>query len=166
MKSPVNLLLAVCLLSSTALAQVNYAWWANPIAAKDLNLTGDQKSEIASIAEEYRERLAQQTQETSRAEAELEGVFNAEAIDWKRGEQAIAQLVKARGELTQHISRMTLRMRAVLTPEQWRTLQVRSNNGRGPGRPSVGAVPGRGKGRPPAPRSSRAPANGDSASGN
>jgi Spy/CpxP family protein refolding chaperone len=127
-------------------AQVPRAWWNNPVA-NGLSLSAEQKTEIATIAEEYRTRLSQQSEETDRAEAELEEVFNADTVDWRRGEQAIAQLVKARGELTNHISRMSLRMRAVLTPQQWQTLQARS---RGPVRPAGrGPGVGRGPGRPP-----------------
>jgi Spy/CpxP family protein refolding chaperone len=105
------------------------AWWENPVA-NGLTLNDAQKEKINSIVREYRDRLVSKRQEVERAERELEGVFNAETVDFPHGRAVTDQLVKARGELTHEMVRMTLRLRAVLTTEQWRTLQDRNAVGR------------------------------------
>jgi Spy/CpxP family protein refolding chaperone len=101
------------------------AWWENPVA-NGLTLTETQKDRIGHIVRDHKDRLATDRQEVDRAERELEGVFNADTIDFQKGKLVTDQLVKARSELTQDMVRMTLRLRAVLTPEQWKTLQDRN----------------------------------------
>ena len=60
--------------------------------------------------------------------------------------EAIDRLTKARADMTKSVSEMSLRMRAVLTPQQWQELQRRQrdqgarieNVGRGSGSPRGG----------------------------
>jgi len=116
----------------TGSAQPPFAWWENPVAS-GLTLSDAQRDRINAIVSEHRERLTQERMEAERAEREFESVINADTVDWKRGRLAIEQLVKARSVFTEDISRMTLKLRTVLTAEQWRTLQSRSEGrGRGP----------------------------------
>ena len=85
-----------------------------------------------------------------KAESELDQIFNEETVDQRRGSEAIQRLTKARADMTQSVSEMSLRMRAVLTAQQWQELQRRQreqgsrleNAGRGPGPPRG---PGRGR---------------------
>lgn len=114
------------------------AWWENPVA-NGLTLSDSQKEKISLIVREHRDRLVSKRQEVERAERELEGVFNAETVDFPHGRAVTDQLLKARGELTHEMVRMTLRLRTVLTTEQWRTLQDRNAMGRGGKGPRPGA---------------------------
>lgn len=127
------LFLALALpLAAPLSAQAPIAWWENPVAA-GLNLTDEQRSRVSGIAREFRQRLVLKREETNRAEREFEEVFNADVVDSERGNAAIERLAKARAELTRDVSQMTLRMRAVLTTEQWRELQSqRAERGKGP----------------------------------
>ncbi len=101
------------------------AWWENPVA-NGLTLTDAQKDRINHIVREHKDRLAAERLEAERAERELEAVFNADTVDMQRGRTVTDQLVKARGELTQDMVRMTLRLRSVLTADQWKSLQDRN----------------------------------------
>ena len=141
-------------------AQPPIAWWENPVA-NGLTLSDAQRDRINHIVGEYRDRLTLERQEAERAEREFENTVNADTVDWQRGRAAIDQLVKARGVFTQDISQMTLRLRTVLTADQWRSLQNRRGEreggregsregGKGPrpegrgrrGGPPVGSQPG------------------------
>ncbi len=105
-------------------------WWENPIG-NGLTLTDRQRERVNWIAAEYRDRLTAERQDVERAEREFESVLNAEVLDLKKCEAAIEQVVKARGVFAQDISTMTLRLRRVLTAEQWRMLQSQRDDDKG-----------------------------------
>jgi len=46
-------------------------------------------------------------------------------VDQRKANEAIDHLATARGELTRTLSQMTLRLRTILTSEQWQELQRR-----------------------------------------
>ncbi len=122
----IRLVLAV-LFSGVLFAQAPpgfFNWWDSPIA-NDLNLTEDQKKQIRSIVQEYRDRLIDQRAALQKAEMQFADLFAEESPNPARVDSVIEQLVAARSDLTRTMSRMTLRLRAVLTPEQFRELQKR-----------------------------------------
>jgi Spy/CpxP family protein refolding chaperone len=130
--------------ATVAYAQPPIAWWENPVA-NGLTLSEDQRDWINRIVAQYRDRLNAERQDVERAEREFETIMNAETVDMQRGRAAIDQLGKARAIFFQDISMMTLRLRKVLTAEQWRTLQLqRGGRDGGKGRPE-----GRGRRGPP-----------------
>jgi Spy/CpxP family protein refolding chaperone len=141
---------AVLLISLAALPlaaqapRATFQWWNSPIVT-DLNLTADQRQQIQSTLREYRNRVIDLRSAVDKAEGELEDAFNEEQVDQRRATDAIERLANARAEMTRVLSQMSLRLRAVLTPEQWRELQKR--------RPAIGG-PGmrRGPGGGPGPR--------------
>lgn len=121
-------LLAALLILLPAIAQgprQAMGWWDSPIA-RDLNLTDDQTRRIRETVREYRTRLIDQRAAMEKAEGELEDLFNEGNVDQKRAGEAIDRLANARGELTRTMSQMSLRLRSVLTQEQWHELQRRS----------------------------------------
>jgi Spy/CpxP family protein refolding chaperone len=101
-----------------------YNWWDSPIA-KDLNLSDDQMKQIRAVVRDYRTRLIDARAAVEKAEAEMEDAFNDESFSQARAGDAIERLVAARSELTRSFSQMSLRLRAVLTNEQWAELQKR-----------------------------------------
>ena len=101
-----------------------YNWWDSPVA-KDLNLSDDQLKQIRTVVKEYRTKLIDARASVEKAEAEIEDAFNDESLSQVRGNDAIEHLVAARSELTRTFSQMSLRLRAVLTSEQWTELQKR-----------------------------------------
>lgn len=101
-----------------------FNWWDSPIA-KDLNLSDDQMKQIRAVVRDYRTRLIDARAAVEKAEAEMEDAFNDESFSQARAGDAIERLVAARSELTRSFSQMSLRLRAVLTNEQWAELQKR-----------------------------------------
>ena len=121
------LALLVCLLGVPLLAQPSrgfFAWWDSPVA-KDLNLTEDQTKQIRTVVREYRSKLIDQRAAVEKAEGEFEDQFNDELFDQRRAGDALERLITVRGEMTRSFSQMSLRLRAVLTAEQYRELQKR-----------------------------------------
>lgn len=127
----------------------SFPWWDSPLVS-GLDLTDAQRTEIRSVIGEYRGRMQEVRSAVQKAENDLEAVFNEETVDQRRGSEAIDRLTKARADMTKSVSEMSLRMRAVLTTQQWQELQRRQreqgsrleNAGRGPGQPR-----GSGRGR-------------------
>jgi Spy/CpxP family protein refolding chaperone len=83
-----------------------------------------------------------------KAESDLDDVFNEDTVDQRRGFEAIDRLTKARADMTRSVAEMSLRMRALLTPQQWQELQRRQRE-QGSTLENVGrnAGPQRGGGR-------------------
>jgi len=123
------------------------AWWDNPVA-NGLELTDAQKDQVNVIRKQHNDRLLQRREAVDRAERELDAVFNSATADRERARVAIDQLASARGELTREVSWMMLRMRGVLTFDQWKMLEARRQNppdrgkGRGRGYRGPGSGPG------------------------
>jgi Spy/CpxP family protein refolding chaperone len=117
-----------------------FPWWEGPLVG-GLDLTDAQRSEIRSVIREYRGKMFEVRGAVQKAEGDLEAVFNEDTVDQRRGAEAIDHLTKARADMTRSVSELSLRMRAVLTPQQWQELQQRQkeqiarieNAGRGPG---------------------------------
>lgn len=133
MTARILLLTAALCIAPLAVAQPPIPWWENPVG-NGLTLTESQWDRVKRILAECRDRIDQERADVERAELEMENIFNGERIDWPRARPAIDQLAKARSILTQDLTTMTLRLRSVLTVDQWRTLQARGATGRPKGR--------------------------------
>ncbi len=123
-----------------------YAWWDSPVA-RDLSLSDTQMRQIRQTVREYRLRLRESRNTLDRAEIELEYVFNEDTLDPKKAQDAIDRLAAARADLTKAFTEMSLKLRMVLTAEQWRELQKRGPERRN--RPA-GGNPAASKPEPPA----------------
>lgn len=115
----------------------SFSWWESPLAG-DLNLTDTQTRQIRDTVRQYRVRLADLRAAVSRAEREVENVFNDETIDQSRAHDAIDQLANARADLFRMTSQMDLKLRMILTAEQWQELQARQRGGPAGGRNAAG----------------------------
>jgi len=138
-----------------------FPWWDNPLS-QGLNLTDAQRTQIAAVVKEYRNRLVDERAAVEKAEGELEDVFGEDTVDQRRAAEAIDHLTAARTELTKSLAQMSLRMRTVLTAQQWQDLQRRQRGGpRGEGKSSRRRGPGPGSappGPPPSPPAGAPPA--------
>jgi Spy/CpxP family protein refolding chaperone len=131
-------------------------WWEGKVA-QDLNLTEAQQKQIAAIRKEYSHRFFDLREVVNKAEGELEIVFNESSVDQRKSNEAIERLVAARADLFRATSQFELKLRTVLTAEQWQEVKKRSPRGgpgsRGPGGPDGGSSRRRGgpapKGAPP-----------------
>jgi len=116
-----------------------FPWWDSPMV-NGLDLSDAQRTQILTVVQEYRGRMMEVRGAVQKAERDLDAVFNEDTVDQRRGSEVIDRLTKARADMTKSVSEMSLRMRAVLTTQQWQELQRRQreqgslqNAGRGPG---------------------------------
>jgi Spy/CpxP family protein refolding chaperone len=119
-------ILLAALLSGSMFGQMPkslYAWWSKPVVAKQLNLTNVQRQQIRATVLEFRPHLIDIRAEVSKAEIDLEAQFDHEPVDQAKANQAIERLIAARADLTRTLSQMSLKLRTVLTEQQWRDLQ-------------------------------------------
>lgn len=131
-----------------------FAWWESPIVNK-LDLSDAQTKQITATVSDYRERLRELRAAVYRAEAGLESVLNEDPVDQKKANDAIEQISNARTELFRTTSQMDLKLRTVLTAQQWQELRTQQQ-GRGPRPPGRR---GRGPKGPPPTGSSPAVSN-------
>jgi Spy/CpxP family protein refolding chaperone len=131
------------------------SWWEGPWwngrAAQALNLSDGQKTDINGIVKDYRTKMMDLRTAMEKADRDVEAAFSENPVDQRKANESIEKLAAARGDLTRTLSQMSLKMRLVLTAEQWQDLQRRSPSGRG----ERGAGRGRrgydGNGAPPSP---------------
>jgi Spy/CpxP family protein refolding chaperone len=102
----------------------DFAWWDSPIA-QNLNLTPEQQKQIRGTVREFRDRLIEQRAGVQKAEAGFMDFLNDDQVNEAKAKEAVDKLVAARGDLMRSVSLMILRLRAVLTPQQWQELQRR-----------------------------------------
>ena len=117
-------LLVFCATLAWAQSPEMTAWWDSPVV-QNLNLSRDQQIQIRTRVREYRDRLIEQRAAVQKAEGNLQDVMNEDQVNEARAQEAIDQVVAARGDLLRSVSQMSLRLRLVLTPEQWQTLKER-----------------------------------------
>ena len=116
------------LLAAASFAQMPkgiYAWWSRPEIAKNLNLAPAQKQQIRATVQQFRPHLMNVRSEVKRAEQELAEQFNRDPVDAAKTNAAIERLVDARSDLTRTITQLSLKLRLVLTEQQWQELQRR-----------------------------------------
>jgi len=101
-----------------------FPWWDRPLA-KDLNLTPSQQQKIRTTVREFRDKLREERATVQRAELELQDVFDNDTIDVQRAFSSVENLAVARENLTRTFAQMALRLRMVLTKDQWQQLEKR-----------------------------------------
>src|SRR5260370_16475811 len=112
-------------LSCAAFAQMAKGFcgrWAKE-GVKKLNLSQAQKQQIHGTVLQFRVHLIDVRAEVAKAEIDLEDQFNRDPVDQQKANQAIERLIAARTDLTRTLSQMSLKLRMVLTEQQWRELQ-------------------------------------------
>ena len=103
--------------SSFPVAAQGFKWWQSDTFKKELGLTPDQTRRIEEIFQQALPTLKTQKSALDEAEAKFDGLV-------ERGEdRAVMEQVNlveaARGELNKSRTMMLLRMRKVLTRDQW-----------------------------------------------
>jgi Spy/CpxP family protein refolding chaperone len=115
-------------------------WWRNPVAVKSLDLSDTQTKQLNQIQQSYVSRLKDLQTAVTNADRSLEEVFGQATIDELKAETAVDQYANARDNMTRELTHMSLKMRSVLTAEQWQQLETMQA-----GRP--GGRGGQGRGR-------------------
>ena len=123
-----RLLALVLLLSGSVFAQMPrgiYAWWSRPEIARDLNLSPAQRQQIRATVQQYRPHLMNVRMTVNQAEQALAEQFDRNPVDAGKTNEAIERLVDARSDLTRTLTQLSLKLRLVLTEQQWQELQRR-----------------------------------------
>jgi len=102
--------------------------------ARDLNLSEAQQTQISSICKDSFKKVFELREAWKKAEGELQAAFDESPLDQAKSTNAIEHLTAARSDLFRATSQMELKIRTVLTDEQWQQLKIRQRRG-GPGRP-------------------------------
>lgn len=124
-------------------SMVNTPWWDNKLTVNSLNLSEEQTKQLNALQQASVARLMELRGEVLKAETNLNDMFNESEIDQTKAEAAVDQYANARENLTRALSQLSLKMRGVLTAEQWQDLKNRQygRGGRGPGRLRRGPPP-------------------------
>ena len=143
MRALISIALPVALLAQGPGPRPRSSWWEGPWwnsrLVEDVNLSEAQKNDIGAVVKDYRD---------------VEAAFDENPVDQRKATDAIERLAGARADLTRTLSQMSLKLRMVLTADQWQELQRRQprkfdrDRGRGAGsgrpgnaRPSFGPPP-------------------------
>jgi Spy/CpxP family protein refolding chaperone len=121
-------ILLAMLLASGLWAQMPrgiYAWWSRPQIARDLNLSPPQREQIRATVQQFRPHLLNVRAAVNQAEQALADQFNRNPVDPAKTNEAIERLVDARSDLTRTLTRLSLKLRLVLSEQQWEELQRR-----------------------------------------
>lgn len=97
-------------------------WWDADVA-RNLNLSEAQQKQVAQIMHEFRPRMREVQQAVNRADADVTASFNEEPVDQTKANDAINRLAAARFDLTKAVSQADLKLRTVLTAQQWQEMR-------------------------------------------
>ena len=106
--------------------------------ARDMNLTDAQQKQVSGICQDSLHKLYDLREAVNKAEADLQAAFDESPVDQAKSTRAIEHLAAARSDLFTATSQMDLKIRTVLTDDQWKQLKMR----RGPGGPGGMGRPG------------------------
>jgi Spy/CpxP family protein refolding chaperone len=98
-------------------------WWQSKVVVNNLNLSDAQIKQMNETQAAYVGRLMDLRSAVNKAESNFESIFNQDTIDQRKADAAKDQLAAARGDLTRTISELSLKLRYVLTSEQWQQLR-------------------------------------------
>ena len=102
-------------------------WWDAEIA-KNANLSDAQQKQFVQITHDYRPRMREVQEGVRKADAEVAAAFNEEPVDQAKANAAIEKLAAARAELTRAVSQLDLKLRTVLTAQQWQEMNRHQRN--------------------------------------
>jgi Spy/CpxP family protein refolding chaperone len=99
-------------------------WWRNQNTAQSLGLTPDQQKKMDDIFQQHRLRLIDLNAALEKEEVTLEPLVSDDTLDDAKITAQIDRVAQARAELEKANGRMLLGIRKVLTPEQWRKVNL------------------------------------------
>jgi Spy/CpxP family protein refolding chaperone len=97
-------------------------WWDGDLS-KNANLSEAQQKQVLQIRGDFRPRMREVQQAVNKADADVAAAFNEEPVDQAKANDAINRLAAARFEATKTVSQFSLRLRTVLTAQQWQEMQ-------------------------------------------
>ncbi len=140
-----KLLTGISVLSALALAQGPprgpRPWWDGNIA-KNANLSEAQQKQVEQIRGDYRPRMLETRKAVNKANKAVAEAFNEDPVDQAKANAAIEQLAAANAEATRTVSQLELKLRTILTAQQWEAMN------QGGTWPARSGGPGRRRGPP------------------
>jgi Spy/CpxP family protein refolding chaperone len=106
-------------------------WWTNPGIIRRLGLTEEQQKRLDQVYQQSRLKLIDLRAALEKEEALMEPMLSQDRPQEAAVVTQIDRIAEARAELEKANARMLFSFRMVLTPEQWKELQMRDQ---GPGR--------------------------------
>jgi Spy/CpxP family protein refolding chaperone len=103
-------------------------WFLDAEVVRDLNLSDTQIKQIRQTQKDFRARMLDLREAANKAETDLEAAFNEDPVDQNKANEAINRLASTRGDLTRTVSQMDLKLRTILTVQQWQELQQRQRS--------------------------------------
>jgi Spy/CpxP family protein refolding chaperone len=100
-------------------------WWKDDYIAQQINLTPEQIKRMDTIFEQSKLQLIDMRATLQKQEVLLEPLLSANPVDTTRTMAQIDKVAQARADLEKANAKMLLRIRGVLTPEQWTKLNER-----------------------------------------
>jgi Spy/CpxP family protein refolding chaperone len=97
-------------------------WWDGDLA-KNANLSESQQKQVLQIRSEFRPHMREVQRAVDKADADVAAAFNEESVDQAKANEAINRLADARREATKTVSQFSLKLRTVLTAQQWQEMQ-------------------------------------------
>lgn len=97
-------------------------WWDGDLS-KNANLSEEQQKQVLQIRGDFRPHMREVQQAVNKADADLAAAFNEEPVDQAKANDAINRLAAAREEATRTVSQFSLKLRIVLTAQQWQEMQ-------------------------------------------
>jgi Spy/CpxP family protein refolding chaperone len=125
MRRLLTLALALACVLPAQMPRGIYAWWSKPQIARDLNLTPAQREQIRATVQQFRPHLLNVRAAVNQAEQALADQFDSNPVNPGKTNEAIERLVDARSDLTRTLTQLSLKLRLVLTEQQWQDLQRR-----------------------------------------
>jgi len=98
-------------------------WWKDSSIVKQIGLSDAQVKQIEDTFHSHRLKLIDITAEVERQEAALEPLIESDNPDEKQVVAQIDKIAAARAQLEKENALMSLAIRRVLTPDQWKTLR-------------------------------------------
>jgi Spy/CpxP family protein refolding chaperone len=116
-------------------------WWDSELT-KELNLSDAQTKQIRQTQQDFRARMFELRAAVNKSEADLQAAFDEDPVDQAKANETINRLAAAHSELTKAVSQMDLKLRTILTAQQWQDLKQRQRTRpRGPGRRGPTSTP-------------------------
>lgn len=106
-------------------------WWKNPNTVALLALTPDQQKRMDDIFRQSRIQLIDVKASLEKEQLNLEPVLNTNPLDSDKALAEISKIADLRADLEKANARMLLRLRSVLSADQWTKLQS-DRHGHGP----------------------------------
>lgn len=107
-------------------------WWKDAALVKELGISDAQVQQMEKIFTDSRLKLVDAKGALEKAEIQLEPMMDADRPDETAILAQIDKVAGARAELEKTNARMNLAIRRVLSAEQWKKLQSKQGEARGP----------------------------------